>query len=363
MPTLGTLFNNSRLIAKTLNRIIVEPDNVEINDWRNEGKLLQSPGGSCLSSTTLLIPGKHVPTYGYDGRGYGMLFDAEQTYIYDVNPRDANTNRTDKLQKRNARKNIDMLTDNDQNLLTLDKLSKKIKAGEDGEMNEVLLDAWQKSLVGIFVKKIDTATAGRDALKNYYLNLLEAKLANKYFTQAMGFTPLQICLYAEREGRLIKFPTDQELNALANMVGVNSSTYPKLYSLLADEYVFSKLPQPVTLGQYFENYQPAEELAMVQTEVVQALLKKFEPFDARPVNETTIFNEPVDSIIGISQMSIDETINSCIAAMKAKSNLSTPVTNPTSIADQKNRFLYRPAGLEDKMNGDDALKTQSFIKK
>jgi hypothetical protein len=70
MPSIGQLYTESRLIAKTINRIIVEPDYVSLSDWKAEAQLLSSPQGACLSSTTLLVKGKHVPTYGIDGRCY-----------------------------------------------------------------------------------------------------------------------------------------------------------------------------------------------------------------------------------------------------------------------------------------------------
>ena len=135
MPkTIGTLFTESRLIAKTINRITVESDRVELNDWRNEAKLLASPGGSCLSSTTLLVKGKHVPTYGFDGRCYGFLFNAEECNIYDVSTTDSNSNRTSKLAKRTERKGVDMLTSNTVGAKTLDELAVEVKGGRDGQM-------------------------------------------------------------------------------------------------------------------------------------------------------------------------------------------------------------------------------------
>ncbi|WP_019215451.1 hypothetical protein [Legionella tunisiensis] len=177
MPkSIGTLYTESRLIAKTINRITVEPDLVELNDWRNEAKLLASPGGSCLSSTTLLIKGKHVPTYGIDGRCYGLLFNAEECNIYDVSSTDSNSNRITKLANRKERSTVNMLTSNTVGVKTLDDLVLEVNSGHDGQMNEVMLDAWEKSCVGLFVRKIDLEKASPLALKHYYQSLLEISL-------------------------------------------------------------------------------------------------------------------------------------------------------------------------------------------
>ena len=120
MKTVGALYSEARLIAKTVNKIILEDDAVDLHPWRIEGKLLTSSQGDCLSSGTLLVKNEHVPTYGIDGRCYGLLFNAEECFVYDVNAIDANTNRVDKLAKRVARKSIDLLSKNDQNILTLE---------------------------------------------------------------------------------------------------------------------------------------------------------------------------------------------------------------------------------------------------
>lgn len=105
-PTIGTLFKANRLIAKTVNRIIVEPDNVSLTDWATEAKLFLCKDGNCLSSTTLLVYQKYVPTYSCGGRRYGVLINAEEAYVYDVNTKDANTNRIDKLKKEMKEKRL-----------------------------------------------------------------------------------------------------------------------------------------------------------------------------------------------------------------------------------------------------------------
>ena len=54
--TIDQLYKENRLIAKTIDRLIVEPDLIDLSAWTSEAKLLKSSGGSCLSSATLLIP-------------------------------------------------------------------------------------------------------------------------------------------------------------------------------------------------------------------------------------------------------------------------------------------------------------------
>lgn len=306
--TIGTLFAESRLIAKTVNRIILDPDYVGLQDWRAEGKLLCSPGGDCLLSTTLLVKGKYVPTYGIDGRCYGLLLDANKCYIYDVNSTDANTNRTDKLEKRATRKGIDFLTENTKGFKTLDQLSTEIKSGQDGHMNEVLLDAWKDSVTGLFVRIVDLESASTEALKHYYQSLLEIKLIQKFLIQTYGFPPesLMICQYNEREGRLLKFPSDEHLYAYARMHGFSKATYPKLFELLSDEHTFKPAPKPITVKEYLEQNIPPEILSSAYDEICVQLAAKFEPFDARPVDAISILSEPVDDIIGLPESTIKE---------------------------------------------------------
>lgn len=318
--TIGTLFAESRLIAKTVNRIILDPDYVGLQDWRTEGKLLCSPGGDCLSSTTLLVKGKYVPTYGIDGRCYGLLLDANQCYIYDVNSTDANTNRTDKLEKRATRKGINFLTENKKGFKTLDELSAEIKSGKDGHMNEVLLDAWKHSVAGLFVKIVDLETASSEALKHYYQSLLEIRLIQKFLIQTYGFSPgsLPICQYNEKEGRLLKFPSDEQLFAYARMHGFSKVTYPKLFELLSDEYTFKPAPKPITVKEYLELNIPTEILAADYEEICMQLAAKFEPFDGRPVDTVSILAEPVDDVIGLSETAIKEVTD--IYLLKQKIN-------------------------------------------
>jgi len=337
MPSIGTLFNNSRLIAKTVNRIIIEPEGVNLRDWLTEGKLLKSPGGDCLSSATLLVKGKHVPTYGIDGRCYGLLLDADKSYVYDVNLTDANTNRDDKLEKRATRKGIDLLHANTQNLKTLDQLSDEIKGGKDGQMNEILLDAWQESVVGLYVRKVDLTKASPQALKHYYQSLLEIKLIQKYLIQALEFPePLTLCQYSETEGRLIQFPSDNDLYAYANMNGLNKKTQPELFRLLSDDHVFKPIPQPITVGEYLANYEPQDDMRRVGVAVVTQLVARFDPFDARPVSAQSILGEPVDSIIGVNAETIEEVIASCLSA--TKDNTSSTSAELT-VSDKKASFF------------------------
>lgn len=317
MPkSIGTLFTESRLIAKTINRITVESDRVELNDWRNEAKLLASPGGSCLSSTTLLIKGKHVPTYGIDGRCYGFLFNAEECNIYDVSSTDSNSNRISKLAKRTERKGVDMLTSNTVGAKTLDELTAEVRSGHDGQMNEVMLDAWKKSCVGLFVRKIDLETASPQGIKHYYQSLLEISLIQKYLVQAFGYPEdFKICQYEERTGRLLTTPTLHDIKIQARLYGITDKTHPELFRLLDDHHRFRPLPTPVTVGEYLDAYS-GFDISLLRNEIIAVLVKGFEPFDARPVDESSILLEPVDGIVGIAESTILEAIEACVEAQR-----------------------------------------------
>ncbi|STX39804.1 hypothetical protein [Legionella feeleii] len=313
MPkSIGTLFTESRLIAKTINRITVETDHVDLQDWRTEAKLLASPGGSCLSSTTLLVKGKHVPTYGIDGRCYGFLFNVEECNIYDVSSTDSNSNRISKLAKRTERKGVDMLTSNTVGAKTLDELAAEVKGGRDGQINEIMLDAWKKSCVGLFVRRIDLDKASPEGLKHYYQSLLEISLIQKYLVQAFDYPEdFKICQYEEQTGRLLTTPSLQDIKTQARLYGITDRTQPELFRLLDDSHHFSPLPKPVTVGAFLDAYSDFD-ISLLRDEIIAALVKGFEPFDARPVDESSILLEPVDGIVGISESTILETIEHCV---------------------------------------------------
>ncbi len=313
MPSsIGELFTASRLIAKTINRIGLEPDRVDLQDWRAEAKLLSSPGGSCLSSATLLIKGSHVPTYGIDGRCYGFLFDAEKCNIYDVSSLDSNSNRTSKLEKRTERKGENLLTSNASGAKTLDELATEVRAGNDGKMNEILLDVWKSSCAGLFVRKIDLENAKPSVLKHYYQSLLEIKLVQKYLIQSFGFPEdIEIFQYSEREGKLFTFNSSmKELKLYAGMHGFNEKTYPELFRLLDDRHQFSPIQAPITVGDYLQ-HQSSIDISLFKDEIISKLASEFTPFDARPVDINSILSEPVDSIIGVSEHHIQEVISAC----------------------------------------------------
>ena len=309
MPkSIGTLYSESRLIAKTINRITVEPERVELNDWRAEAKLLASSGGSCLSSTTLLVKGKHVPTYGFDGRCYGFLFDAEKCNVYDVSPNDSNSNRETKLAKRKERAGVDLLKSNAVGAKTFEELAGEV-GQQDGQMNEVLLDAWKSSCVGLFVRKIDLDSQNPRALKHYYQSLLEIALIRKYLVQAFNYPEdFKICQYDERAGRLLTFPSMEELIVYARMQGVNDKTFPELFRLLDDKHHFEPMPEPTKVGEFLA----ARDLSpSLQTEVVAKLVKDYVPFDGRALDATSILLEVVDNIAGIAESTICDVITEC----------------------------------------------------
>ncbi|KGP62572.1 hypothetical protein EP47_01310 [Legionella norrlandica] len=302
MPkSIGTLYKESRLIAKTINRIVVEPDRVELTDWHTEAQLLASLGGSCLSSTTLLVQGKHVPTYGFDGRCYGFLFDAEKCTIYDVSSTDSNSNRISKLEKRRQRKGVDLLSSNNLGIKTLDQLSEEVSHGKDGQMNEILLDAWKSSCVGLFVRKIDLTPANPLGLKHYYQSLLEIALIQKYLIQVFDFpSDFKIIQYDEKNGKLFTFPQMAELKHYARMQGVSEKYYPELFRLLDDHYCFQARKPPITLKEYLAGFESAD-LGQFIDKIIENLLIQYEPFDARKLNKTSILSELVCPITGIGE--------------------------------------------------------------
>lgn len=221
--SIGILFKESRIIAKSIDRLELESDRVGFQAWNAEGRLLNSKQGSCLSSSTLLVRGKHVPTYAINSRTYGILFNAENCFIYDVSSTDSNSNRISKLEHRKNRQGIDLLSKNDKGIKTLDDLSREIHSSNANQMNEILLDAHKASCVGLFVRRAKpTNIAG---LKLYYQSLLEIRLVQKYLHEAFEFPNLPICIYDERQGKLLKFSSDNELMVMAQSYGLHKD-YP-----------------------------------------------------------------------------------------------------------------------------------------
>ena len=309
--SIGTLYTESRLLAKTLNRITVEPNRVEMTNWRSEAKLLASPGGSCLSSSTLLVKGRHVPTYGIDGRCYGLLFNAEECNIYDVSTTDSNSNRTSKLALREKRKDIDMFTSNTIGVKTLDELAAEVNASNDGCINEILLDAWKKSCAGLFIRQIDIEKATPMALKHYYQSLLEIALIQKYLIQVFDYpSDFKICQLNERKGKLLTFPALNDVITYARLQGINDKSHPELLRLLDDKYSFAPLLPSLTVKEYLDAYTNAD-ISPFRDEIIAKLVDSFEPFDTRTVNKISILSEPVDLIVGVSESSIIEIIENC----------------------------------------------------
>lgn len=315
--TIGTLYTEGRLIAKTVNRLDVEPGNINLSAWRAEAKLLCSPSGDCLSSTTLLVKGEHVPTYGIDGRCYGLLLNAEECAIYDVSPRDANTHRDVKLARRAARRDINFLTSNTDGYKTLDELSAEIRATQGGELNEVLLDAPKQALAGLFVRKIDLETASPDTLKSYYLAMLEVKLIQKYLNQSFGFPEdLKVCQYDERAGKIFNFPDDANLLIQARMCGVTKENYPELFRQLDSSFKFPPFTYPPKLGEYLSTHLSRSGESAVATpdaarekttrDILEMLLEEYKPIDGRQMTMNTLQEEYVDSILGVSESMITE---------------------------------------------------------
>ncbi|WP_233593700.1 hypothetical protein [Legionella qingyii] len=330
-----------------MNRIVVAPDNVSLSDWATEAKLFISKDGNCLSSTTLLVHQKYVPTYSHGGRRYGVLLNAEEAYVYDVNSKDANTNSIDKLKKREERKNIKLLSTSEETtklgLKTLDELAKEIQEQQNGfEMNEILLDATKDSLVGLFVRAVELSS--KPDLKDYYLSLLEVMLIQKYLHEAFDLPLLKICIYYERTGRLVNFPTRDELLVQASEHGINSRNYPVLFEKLSCNHVFPKY-NPKTLRNFLAQYEPQEVLDKVKEQVIKKLIVDYKPFIPREINENTILNELVDFAVGISPAIIDETINLCaLATLKDNS------TSKTNVQEQQEYRFFSSPGEKSSQN-------------
>ncbi|MCP0913350.1 MULTISPECIES: hypothetical protein [Legionella] len=311
MKSIGTLFGESRLLAKSIDRINISPEQIDFAGWNAEAKLLCSMQGSCLSSATLLVKGKYVPTYGINGRCYGFLFNAEQCFIYDVSSKDSNSNRITKLEKRKLNKGIDLLAKNELGLKTLDELSTEIQLQDPKELNEVLLDSWKHSCVGLYVRYLEST----QDQKHFYTSLLEIRLIQKYLIQKFSFpTDFPICLYNEKLGKLMRFPADTELKLYARMQGIHAKTQPKLFDLLSDEYQFSLEPSPLTVEAYLKHHEMAREFT---PELINKMLRKltslFIPFDGRKVDVTSIGKESVDSVSGIAKEQIENIIQDYMA--------------------------------------------------
>lgn len=305
--TIDQLYKENRLIAKTIDRLIVEPDLIGLSAWTSEAKLLKSSGGSCLSSTTLLIPQKYVPTYGIDGRSYGFLFNAEACRIYDVNSIDSNSNRETKLQKRNANAHLNLLTKNHEEVKSLDDLAQEVQLGADGNMNEIMLDAWQKSCVGLFVR-----TAGSmkpTGLKAWYQSLLEIKLIQKYLTQAFNFPELTIVQYNEKEGTILNFPDMKQLLVYSRINGVYKNDFPKLFEMLDDNYQFRAIKDPIHISEYLKTHSLAANIRAHTQLIAESLLFSYEPFDGSILDAQAVLAEVVDPVVGISRETIDTTIH------------------------------------------------------
>ncbi|KTC65048.1 Uncharacterised protein (plasmid) [Legionella adelaidensis] len=319
MPSIGQLYTESRLIAKTINRIIVEPDYVSLSDWKAEAQLLSSAQGACLSSTTLLVKGKHVPTYGIDGRCYGLLFNAALCNIYDVSATDSNSNRISKLKKREERLGIDLLHENSEGIKTLDELSLEIQSGADGQMNEVLLDAWKPSCVGLFVRKVELgAHASPAAVKHYYQSLLEIALVKKYLIQAFAFPPdFPIYQYEERTGKLYTFPKLEELKAYAAIEGIKEDRFPRLFSLLDETHSFAPVLPPITVREYLTRFDKFD-ISPFADDILSNLITSFEPWDGSKLTESSILEQVVDTTTGINEEMLLETIERCQVNYQAK---------------------------------------------
>lgn len=336
MPkSVDELFAGSRLIAKTINRIGLEPGMVDLSSWRSEAKLLSSPGGSCLSSATLLIEGSHVPTYGIDGRSYGFLFDAEKCNIYDVSSSDSNSNRTSKLEKRTERKGDNLLTLSSSGAKTLDQLASEVRDANDGKMNEILLDVWKSSCVGLFVRKLDITKATPPGLKHYYQSLLEIQLIQKYLIQAFGFPEdLKIVQYSEREGKLFDVENKQVLKVVERLHGFNEKAYPELFRLLADGYEFPPINVPITVGAYLQDYDSID-ISSFKDEIISKLVSEYTPFDMRAVDENNILSEPVDTVIGVSEHHIEEVISACHEVHQCKERMQAMKANLNALCEDE----------------------------
>lgn len=308
--SIGELFKKGQLIAKTVDRLVVEPDNIDLQPWKIEAKLLTSPAGNCLSSGTILSKGTAIPTYGVNGRCYGVLYDAAQCDVYDFYKTDANSTREAKLAARRAYK-YRMQQDPQAQAYYAERyqtLLAEITAEEaTTQLNEVFFDAWEPSCVGLFVRYIDLENAQPAALKNYYSSLFEIMLIQKLFSQGFGID-LKIYQYDE-VGKLMGFPTFDAALFHARITGVSPKNYPALFGKLDKNFNFPDMTPRATLGSVLlaRHY----EIRLFKEAILVKLLREYTPFHGDALTTTTILNELVDFHIGISQDLVDEVIQAC----------------------------------------------------
>lgn len=78
--------------------------------------------------------------------------------------------------------------------------------------------------------------------------------------------------------------------------------------MLNNDYHFDKIPPPDSISDYLASHKLRQKFLPFQAEIIRNLVSEFEPFDARPVDETSILAEPVDTLLGLPKDVIDTTI-------------------------------------------------------
>jgi hypothetical protein len=286
------LFKSNRLLAKSLATISIEgPDcGYNIAPWRKEIELLKAESGCCISSTTLLIQGEHVPTYCLASMGYGMLFDANKSNVFSVSPKDNNTSRADKMPTRDAHKGINLLSKNEiaekKGLLTLDGLAEYTVNKKSTEMNEISTDVFIDGLVGLYVRG--------DGLNNNPQRCLESIAVQKYLKEAHGLD-LPLMMLNEKSGILIELKSSKQvISPLAFALKQNALLQEHLQPL-GYEFKNGLIDKPFEFPKY-KAPQPGPQLGSVLKELAGIFEDNMgKPLDmSNLVKEITLIHENFD---------------------------------------------------------------------
>lgn len=311
MLKIGELYANGRLFAKTIDRISVEPDSVSMTSFKVEGKLLTSPAGDCLSSGTLLAKNVPVPTYGINGRCYGLLFDASQCDTYAFYENDGNTNRDTKLVRRAQflhRQHYDAQNASLFYQQQLDMLHESIKKRGVSQLNEVVFDAKAPACIGLFMRQINLSTANFSILTQYYSALVEILLIRKLFIQAFGFAEsFNIYLYDEKAGKLFAFTDINEIKLHAQVHHIDREHFPMLFHMLSDSYQFKDLIPRSTVREFIRRNMPREATILPRA-FLYNLLRVFKPFHGARQTATRLMDEIIDDHVGVTESQLEHAV-------------------------------------------------------
>lgn len=152
--TTEKVFENGTLLVRALDspRITKTPAGIglDYDAINNELEDLQDQEGDGLSyaSSTLLLPGKRVPTY----KGFGFMFDGSESELHHLHPQDSGSNGQGK-DFRAAESRITSLAE----------LAEVIQENPTPPMNEVNASFRESNLMGIFANEASKPTNKLDA--------------------------------------------------------------------------------------------------------------------------------------------------------------------------------------------------------